>query len=279
MNTDSTVSRTIAIITSAFGGLVVLAVAGFAALGAAFDSGALGMRQGVSIDESGNRVQTADVSGIDSLDVESSASDFTLRFADVPEARLEVSGESNRAWSLGVEEGELSVKSERPFPGFCLGWCGDQAERVTLTLPARLGHGVLDAELEVSAGSLSAEGSFRDLDLTLSAGALYFDGTAGSLSADVSAGRGEITVADAQEADFEVSAGRLEAVLTGSAPKRTEVEVSAGHLDLTVPGGLYDVRSDVSAGSLENRLETSSRADRSIVVSVSAGAAVLRPGA
>lgn len=276
-NSPSSSSRTIAIVMSVVGGIVLLAVAGAAVLGTIFSSGAFGPRHQYALDDDGTRFLTADTRGITSLSVDSSASDFTLRFADASEARLEIEGESNRVWTLEVEDGELSVESRRPFPGFCLGWCDDWNERVTLTLPRELGEGALDAEFDVSAGSLTAEGSFRDLDLSLSAGALFFDGAAQSLSSDVSAGRAEISAADVGEADFDISAGRITAVLTGRAPDRTDIEVSAGNLDLTLPDEVYDLRSEVSAGSLDNSLQTSSNANRSITASVSAGSAVLRP--
>ena len=267
MSTNTT--RTIATVTSVVGGVLMLGLVGGAALSAVFEAGASQLEGGV---------QTVAVDGVAGLRVESSAAEFSVRFADVQEASLAVEEPVTKTWSLEVRQDRLVVESARPFPGFCFAWCFDRGERVTLTLPEHLNDGSLDAEIEVSAGSLDAEGSFDLLDVSLSAGSVYFDGAARSLNTDVSAGRAELAVDGATEVGFDVSAGRLIAVLTGEAPRTTDVDVSAGNLDITLPDELYDVSSDVSAGSLDNQLETSSRSEHRISVSVSAGSATLRPG-
>jgi hypothetical protein len=68
----------------------------------------------------------------------------------------------------------------------------------------------------------------------------------------------------------------LDARLTGDAPDEVQIDVSAGSLDLILPEGTYDVASNVSAGSVDNRLDTSSGAGPRVVVEVSAGHVVLR---
>ncbi len=73
------------------------------------------------------------------------------------------------------------------------------------------------------------------------------------------------------EAGFSVSAGTIDARLTGTAPRTVTVDVSAGGLDLELPDGAYDVRSDVSAGEFDNGLQTQAGARNTVDVTVSAG--------
>ena len=268
----NTTTRTIATITSIVGGLAMITMLGSATLTAVFEATAISGRG------SSAPVQTTTVDGVDSLRIESNASDFTLRFDDVTEATLQIEGQRSQNWRLGVERGTLVVESARPFPGFCLGWCLERGEEVTLTLPAHLDGAGLDASIEVNAGSFTADGEFDELDLSLSAGAILFDGSARVLGASVSAGRAELVTEGVDEATFDVSAGRIVAELTGEAPRSVDLEVSAGNLDVTLPDVGYELSSEVSAGSLDNRLNATARCDRSIAAWVSAGRVVLRPG-
>lgn len=268
MSAFTNTSRTIAIVTSVVGGLVLLGVGGTAVIAAANN-----LAQG----RSGSGTQTADTGGVTELSVESDASDLTLRFDDVPEAVLEVRGDSRYRWSMEVDDQELVVESKQRFWDFCIGWCAAGNERVTLTLPEEL-DGAIDADLQVNAGRIDAAGDFGGLEIDLNAGSLMFEGSARSVGTVVGAGRADLKVDGVREADFDISAGRLNAELTGEAPRSVDLDVSAGRLELTVPDAEYDVREEVSAGSLDNRLETSSRSDREIRASVSAGSALLQPG-
>ncbi len=268
MNSFKQSSRTIAIVASVVGGVVLLGVGATAAV-ATFGS--------MNASNSGG-TQSLDVSGITGIEVESNAADFELVFADVSEAQLDVSGNSTYRWEMSVEDGDLVIDSKRGFFDFCIGWCNMGEQQVTLTLPNELDSGKLDAELQLNAGTLNASGSWNDLAIEVAAGALEFDGSANSLDTSVSAGRAILNVEGARTADLEIAAGQLIAELTGRTPDEVSVDVSAGKLELTVPADVYDVRSDVSAGSLDNRLDTSSRSSHRIEVSVSAGSAVLRDG-
>ena len=143
--------------------------------------------------------------------------------------------------------------------------------RATLTLPRELEGTALDASLDLSAGELTVDGAFDDLDIDVGAGTLTVDGAARTLMVDLSAGGADIDLADVSEAQFSVSAGAVDARLTGSAPDAVTVDVSAGSLDLRLPDGAYDVRSDVAAGDFENGLRTDAESRNVVDVTVSAG--------
>ncbi|WP_309067223.1 hypothetical protein [Microbacterium sp.] len=222
---------------------------------------------------------TADVAGVSSLDVQADAAQFRIEFADVEEATLEIT-DAHSEWTLRQDGDELRVSSRDGLldgwgrwdgPGW--GW-GREEERVVLTLPTSL-EGV-DARLAVSAGALESDGSFGALDLELGAGSLDVRGSADSLAADINAGAARIELAEVGEAQLMLAAGRLEAELTGTQPELVDIGVSAGSLDLTLPEGEYDVQEDISAGAIDNRLESASSSDHQVLVDIAAGHVSLR---
>lgn len=213
---------------------------------------------------------TASTAGVTEVDVDANAALFELRFDDVDEATLQVtSGRS--AWRMERDGDELKISAPDGF--FGIGWIGQQP-RVLLTLPQSL-EGV-DASLTLSAGELRATGTFGDLDTHLSAGSLIVSGEARTIDSSMSAGSSDIRLSGVTEAEFELSAGDLTAELTGSAPRSIDIGVSAGSADITVPRGNYDVRSNVEAGGVDNRLSAGSGPRIPVEVRVSAGDVTLR---
>lgn len=215
------------------------------------------------------------VAGVTDLDIDVSAGSLTVEFADVREAELDVTSSWGLArWTLERDGDELSVASPQGF--FAGGWLFGGTGDAVLRLPRALEGS--DADLSLSAGELRADGGFGDLDLDVGAGRVTIVGSAVELEVQISAGDAELDLADVRTASIGVSAGSMEAVLTGSQPDEIVAEVSAGSLELTVPDGSYDVTSDVSAGDFENKVQTSPDARSTIRVQVSAGSATLRAG-
>lgn len=218
-----------------------------------------------------------DGSGITELDLEVRGAEVTVEFHDGERAELRVEGGSLRGWSLNRDEGELEVRGpNRGFNWWNPDWLRPDEQRATLLLP-RSAAG-LDADLSLDAGTLRADGEFGELSVDMSAGALSLDGSARSLDAELSAGRADINLADVVEASYQVSAGRIVSELTGTAPTSVEIEVSAGGLTLTLPEADYDLRREVSAGSLDSDLSEERGSRNTIRASVSAGTVNLREG-
>ncbi|HWK77686.1 hypothetical protein [Microbacterium sp.] len=259
--------KAVAIVTAVIGGIALAGAGATAAFGAVH-----------TVTRATDQSDRLDVDGVTELDVDVSAGDVSIRFGDVDQAELQVTG-SDREWRLERDEDELRLYS----PERWWGWGGDWSwfggwgrdEHVELVLPQDLAG--LDADVTLSAGSLDVEGDFGELGADVSAGSLWIDGTADSLDADLSAGDAEINLADVREASFGVAAGDLDAALTGEAPSDVEIDVSAGSLTLTLPDVEYNVTQDVSAGSLDNGLQTSSNARSTVFVELSAGSVELRP--
>ncbi|MER7796405.1 hypothetical protein [Microbacterium sp. NPDC096154] len=255
--------KAVAIIATVAGGLVLLGTVTHAAVGTVRDA----MRVSGS--------WTADARGVTSLDVEAAGSRFALEFGDVDEAVLEVDNARDGDWRIERDGSELVVrKADQLFGDWGF---GREGETVVLTLPERLRGAALDADLHLAAGELRADAVFGELTLDLGSGAMDVTGTARSLDAEVSAGQIELDLADVAAAELTASAGRIVGDLTGDAPDTVAIDVSAGSVELGMPRATYDVRSDVAAGSFDNRLDTSSSAPRQVTVDVSAGRVQLTP--
>lgn len=256
--------RTITAVLAAVGAIALIGSGGTAAFAASADLNRT------------ERVQELDATGITALDLEVSSADVTVEFGDVEEARLSVIGGWGADWRLDRDDDELIVRS----PAFEFGWWfgnwfpGDQ--QVVLTLPDDLLDARLETDLVLNAGSLDVAGSFGDVQVEVNAGSLRLEGEAGSVQTEVNAGSAEIELDGVRTADLDLSAGRLVVDLTGDAPEEVRVGVSAGSLVLTVPDVQYRVTQDRSAGSIDSRLDESSRARNTIDVTVSAGSVTLR---
>ncbi len=213
------------------------------------------------------------VSGVDTLSIELNAGSLTVEYADVDEAELEVTAPfGGDRWSLERDGDTLTVSSPRWEWG--MGWVFGGSGSAVLLLPDDLEG--LDAELQMAAGSFHADGEFGAVGLSVGAGEVDLAGAAEDLTIDLSAGRATLDLADVDTADLTVSAGSMDAALTGSQPSDIRAEVSAGSLNLVVPEGSYDVTSDVSAGNLRNSLGSDPGADSTISVNLSAGQVSLR---
>lgn len=255
----------------------VIAIA-TAALGAAIVVGTLATSAGATaaVASISTETQSLDVAGVQELDIDAGATSLRVIFADVDEATLEVtSGEGVEAWTFERDGDELTVAS--PDRQWGLMWSIGRDVSATLTLPSELQGDDFDASVTLAAGELDVYGRFGDLEIDMGAGGLEVDASADSVSVQLSAGGADIRVADARSAEFIVNAGTLLGQLTGAAPSSVGVDVSAGSAELTLPAGTYDVRSDVSAGELQNGLTTAAGAANLVDISVSAGSVTLTP--
>ncbi|WP_203582373.1 DUF4097 family beta strand repeat-containing protein [Microbacterium hibisci] len=259
-------SRAVAIVVIVLGGLVLLGT---------MISAAVGTVASASVHTT---TRTLDAAGVDLLAVDAAAGVLRVEFGDVSEAELEVTGSWGADdWRFERRGDTLEVSSPDRFGWFgWRGWFGERATDAVLRLPSSLEG--LDADVSLAAGEFVTEGDFGVLDLSLAAGSFDVSGSAESVDADVSAGRGTLELADVGEAALQVSAGSLDATLTGSQPDSIELDVSAGSLRVTVPEGEYDVTSDVSAGGFDNRIGSTPGASSTVQVQVSAGEAVLSAG-
>lgn len=268
---SSSGARAIMIVTAIVGGIALLGSGATAAVAA---TGGLV----ASSTEGTDSLQTADVAGLQGLDLDVDAGAMRIEFGDVDEAELSVTNSRGPGWTLEREGDDLVVRSPEFRFGWWFGsWFGDD-ESAVLTLPESLRDAALDADLTLDAGSLDVAGDFGALDISVNAGALDIEGAASSLHIDMSAGRADAVLDGVDEADLSVAAGDLNVELTGRAPSQTTIDVSAGSLDLTVPDESYSIIQDVSAGSLDARVDQSGGARNTIEVSLSAGSATIRPG-
>ena len=259
-------SRVVAIVIIVLGAIVLLG---------AMTSAVIGTIASASVHTS---TRSLDAAGVEDLGIDAAAGTLRVEFTDVQEAALEVTsswGAEN--WRFERDGDSLEVASPDRLGWFgWRGWFGDGGADAVLRLPSALEG--LDADVSLAAGEFVTDGEFGELDLSLAAGSFDVSGSARSLSADVSAGRGTLELDGVSEAELTVSAGSLDAILTGERPDVIDADVSAGTLRMTVPEGDYDVTSDVSAGEFDNGIGSTPGASSTIRVQVSAGQAVLESG-
>lgn len=252
--------------------VVLAVVGGVTLLGAGGTAAFAGAQQMMTADGG----LQADVQGVSSLDLEVGGADVTVEFSSgVENAELNIEQGSTSGWSVNRDGDELKVRSPRnDFWGFRPFWMGVD-QRATLLLPESL-RGI-DAELSLNAGSLSVDGDFAELDLDVNAGALTVAGTARAVDAEVSAGRAQLDLGGVQTVGYSISAGRLTSTLT-TVPDEVDIEASAGAAQVTLPRAEYDVRRELSAGSLDSRLTERPGSGHMVKVSASAGSVTLREG-
>lgn len=252
-----------------FGGLALLGSGGTAAVAASGDLWSASRP---------DSVQSVGVDGLESIDLDVDGSSMRIEFGDVDEAELSITNGRGPSWTFERDGDELIVHSPESRWGWWFGnWFGDE-EIATLTLPENLDDGGLEGDLTLDAGSLDVEGGFSHLGIDVSAGEVNVEGSASSLDVDMSAGRADILLDGVEEAVLGVSAGNLDVELTGTPPRQTSIDVSAGSVDLMVPDVSYAITQDVSAGSLDAKIDQSGSAQRAIDVSLAAGSVTIRPG-
>lgn len=256
--------RVIAIATAALGAAVVVGTLTTSAVATA------------AVASVSTETRTLDVAGVRELDVDADTTALRVLFSDVEEATLTVtSGTGVDSWTFERDANELTVAAPDRQWGSIWPLGGELS--AILTLPRSLQGDALDASLSLDAGELSIDGRFGELEVEMGAGGLNIDGSAQSVSVQLDFGNADIRLADTRSAQFEVSAGALSAVLTGTAPDVVGIDVSAGSAEVTLPDGTYDVRSDASAGEIENGLSTAAGAASVVNVAVSAGSVILTP--
>ncbi|MEN2738879.1 hypothetical protein ABCS02_13895 [Microbacterium sp. X-17] len=262
-------SRVVAIVAIAIGVLAVLATLITAALPVAFS--------GISRTDT----VTASATGAQRVVIDASAASIRIAFGDVKDAELRVTGfRGADGWSLTRTGGELRVGADRGGlgPGALVGfggWWGRSANAV-LTLPRAL-DGRLDGALSVAGGVLQVDGGFRALTLDVAGGSVDVNGAATSVTLDLRAGSATVAVSGARTADVSVEAGAADVRLTGSAPDRVSVSATAGSATVRLPDATYAVTRSVTAGNLDNRLDTSATSPHAVSVNISGGYVELTP--
>lgn len=216
---------------------------------------------------------TAEMQDVTGIDVDISAANLTIEFAEQRDATLEVTSadwRTNKDWRLEVRNDVLRVSDSRGF-WFNFGWdWGSSREEAVLTLPSTL-EGDLDADLQLAAGGMDVSGDLGAVSIDLSAGSINFVGASQSLDLDVSAGNATVATSDPHTVQIDLSAGRADVAVAGEAPTSTRVDVSAGRVDLRVPEGTYNATGEASAGQRTINVRTDPSSANLLEANVSAG--------
>lgn len=216
---------------------------------------------------------TSDSSGLPltDLEIDLAGGELTVQYGDVDSAQLDADSRGRRGWTFEQDGDALRVAS--PSGSFV---DAGRGSRATLTLPRDLDGSGITADIQVTGGALEMTGDFGDVTVEVAGGTATLDGAARDVDLRVSGGSAAASIADAETAAFEVTGGELTATLSGATPTRTDLEVTAGSADITLPDDEYDVRVDDGVGSVDNALRTSSSAAATVDVTATMGSVSLR---
>lgn len=251
----------VSIVTIVVGGCAILGTLGSTAFTAA---------AALSRSADGEQTRASDVAGLRDLDVDMAGASLTIEYGDVSEAVLDDAGANASGWTFERRGATLRVVS--PDDSF-LDW--DSSPAATLTLPRELGRSGVDLRVDLAGGSIEVDGDFRDLTVQVTGGAATVSGRADSLDLSVAGGSASAEMSGVDSADFEGTGGELTAVLTGTAPTNTTIDITAGSADIALPDETYLVVSE-GPGSLDNTLRTSPTATPRIEVQTALGSVTLR---
>ncbi|MDQ1136419.1 hypothetical protein QE410_001218 [Microbacterium sp. SORGH_AS 1204] len=205
------------------------------------------------------------------LDIDLAGGALTVEFGDVAFAQLDADSHGRKGWTFERDGDSLRVVS--PSGSFA-DW--GSGSRATLVLPQDLDGSGIRADIQVTGGALEMTGGFGDVTVEVAGGTASVDGVARDIDLTLSGGSATARLTDVETAAFEVAGGELTATLDGVAPTRTDVEVTAGSADITLPDDEYDVRIDDGLGSVDNGLLTSSSAVAEVDVQATMGSVRLR---
>lgn len=205
------------------------------------------------------------------LQIDLAGGELTVEYGDVESAQLDADSRGRQGWTFDQEGDSLRVAS--PSGSFV---DAGRGARATLTLPWDLEGSGITADIRVTGGALELTGGFGDVTVEVAGGVATLDGAARDIDVTVTGGSATAAIMDAEAAAFEVAGGELTATLSGVTPTRTDVEVTAGSADITLPDDEYRVRVDDGVGSVDNGLRTSSSAAATVDVTATMGSVRLR---
>ncbi|MBB3158817.1 hypothetical protein FHS07_002535 [Microbacterium proteolyticum] len=210
-------------------------------------------------------------SSLTDLEIDLAGGELTVEYGDVESAQLDADGRGPQGWTFDQVGDSLRVAS--PSGSFV---DAGRGPRATLILPWELDGSGITADIRVTGGALELTGGFGDVTVEVAGGVATLDGAARDIDVTVTGGSAMAAIMDAEAAAFEVAGGELTATLSGVAPTRTDVEVTAGSADITLPDDEYRVRVDDGLGAVDNGLRTSSSATATVDVTATMGSVRLR---
>lgn len=225
----------------------------------------------VSSDSSYDASYDSSTAQLADLDIDLAGGELTVEFGDVEAAQLDADTRGRSGWTFERDGDSLRVAS--PSGSFV---DAGRGSRATLVLPRDLDGAGIRADIQVTGGALEMTGDFGDVTVEVAGGTASVDGAARDVDLTVSGGSASARIQDAETASFEVAGGELTATLDGVTPTRTDVEVTAGSADITLPDDEYRVRIDDGLGAVDNGLRTSSSAVAEVDVQATMGSVRLR---
>ena len=224
-------------------------------------------------DEVFTSTQTADVTGVTSIELSGIDAGIDVRYRDVDVATLDVSGRTVPApWTFEVRGTALVLAPSGTKPNR-----GDwfDFESATLTLPVSLEMTTPDLAADLASGSATIEGAFGKVDLSVDSGYLSFNGTAETVAVSVQSGAADVTTDAMAKGAFTVGSGYLNLDSVGIQPQELRFDVDSGVIDAQLPTGAYAVELTGDASAVHNGLPTGPGTPARVTANVMSGALTL----
>lgn len=249
--------------------IATIVVGACVALGTVAGTGASAVVVLRDADRSSSRVDDAEQAA-GSLDIDITGGALTIAYGDVASARLDAA-QNRSGWTFERRGDSLRVASPN---GTFVGW--GTGSSATLTLPREWAVSGVGVDAQVSGGTLDLQGDYGTVSIRVAGGTTSLSGAASQIDLNVSGGSASAQLRDVGTAAIEVAGGEVTAQLRGSTPSRTDVELTAGSIDLRLPDDDYRVSVDDGLGQVDNGLRESSTATAEVDVTATMGEVRLR---
>ena len=201
-----------------------------------------------------------------SVDLRSQGVPLTVRYDDVPNARLLETDLPSGLMAYRVEDGRLVVEHEAQSTWWR--WFSD--EGLTVVLPQSMAAGTPDVRIRASTASVDVLGQYGSVDIQAGTGSIDANGEFEKLNA--STGTGSIDVRGAaDEIRVETQTGSVDVrpttadvvwarATTGSVdirfegdtqPREVNASTGTGSVEIQVPSGRYDVETRTGTGGTD----------------------------
>src|SRR5690554_1025941 len=200
----------------------------------------------------------------DTVQLRASAADVNVRYTDIDEAELKFDqGGSNLRLDYDVSGGVLKVRVHQPGWGWNFGnWGWDNSATLDLSLPESMERDTVELMIETTAGNLTLDGEYGDVEIESTAGNLRMSGAADNLRISTTAGNVQLKDYSVSGAFTSESTAGDSSLQFDSLPDSIDVQSTAGNVNATVPSGSYRIETDTTAGNVQQNVSSDQNSDR-----------------
>lgn len=202
----------------------------------------------------------------DTVKLRASAVDVTVNYTDIDEAEIAFDqGGSNLQLDFKVSGGELRVRVDHPGWGWLGGfgnWGWNDSATLELSLPEGMQRDGVDLFVENTAGNLTVDGEYGDVELESTAGDVRMTGAVDDLEIRTTAGNVRVNGVEVNGSFLGESTAGDVSIEFDSLPESIVMESTAGNVKALLPRGSYRIDTDTTAGNVTQNLSSDQNSDR-----------------